>query len=99
MELKTAEDELSPLAERILDLATDRRLRVVPVVPTSRQGAEVYLEPEDMGVRGQANEKSRHSLNPLVGVSIPQRLGEWRSQVDALDRGSCPGHRDLASVL
>ncbi|MDP9850304.1 hypothetical protein [Streptosporangium lutulentum] len=48
MKLKTAEDELSPLAQRAVDLAGDRGVRMVPVVPIARQGAEVYLEPEDM---------------------------------------------------
>ncbi|MFF5115054.1 hypothetical protein [Streptosporangium sp. NPDC000509] len=48
MELKTATDELSPLAERAVDLAGDRGVRMVPVVPIARQGAYVYLEPEDM---------------------------------------------------
>ncbi|WP_440072262.1 hypothetical protein [Streptosporangium sp. OZ121] len=50
MELKTATDELSLLAERAVDLAGDRGVRVVPVAPITRQSAYLCLDPEDMNL-------------------------------------------------
>ncbi|MEU4411325.1 hypothetical protein AB0F88_43065 [Streptosporangium sp. NPDC023963] len=48
MELKTATDELSLLAERAVNLAGDRGVKMVPVAPITRQGAYVCLDPEDI---------------------------------------------------
>ncbi|TMR06863.1 hypothetical protein ETD83_03010 [Actinomadura soli] len=44
-----AADELTPLAERIARLATERGLTLIPATPTSH-GPTVHLEPDDLSV-------------------------------------------------
>lgn len=48
MNLKNAKDELTPLAERITQLARARKLKMVPAVPIAGQAGKVLLEADDI---------------------------------------------------
>lgn len=48
MSPKNAKDELTPLAERITQLARAREMKVVPVVPIAGQAGKVLLEADDI---------------------------------------------------